>query len=85
MVVFALAIQRFPLTRYTFTHGAAKDDNAGYVTTENERLWILNLNRFYLLFVYYIPGKVLDPGLHCSPLALMTSTSRFPLWSLMLS
>ena len=56
MVVFALAIQRFPLTRYTFTHGAAKDDNAGYVTTENERLWILNLNlnRFYLLFVYFI-------------------------------
>ena len=23
MVVFALAMQRFPLTRYTFTHGAA--------------------------------------------------------------
>ena len=29
------------------------------------------------------PGSVFDPGLHCSPLALMTSTSRCPLWSLM--
>ena len=30
MVVFALAIQRFPLTRYTFTQGAEKEDNASY-------------------------------------------------------
>ena len=39
----------------------------------------------YVLSRGDIPGKVLDPGLHCSPLARMTSTSRFPLWSLMLS
>ena len=32
-----------------------------------------------------VPGNVFEPGLHCRPLALMTSTSRFPRLSHMLN